>query len=960
VSNDSLRVLADESVFLNPPVSEIPSRPTPDFAAQKAIMALAVNYVAHTLPTLPNFMATRITQHFSDLPEMVEKSSGEAVARFYPLGTVGTPVAFRNGQESDDPAMLAASSVRGADKRDAKDAKLIKAATSGLASWGEFGPILGIVLVDAAKGKLGWLRWEQWESKPVAVFQFSVGSAVSHYTLQYWRDVNGQVIGSSYRLNSREEPKLIRQVAGYSGTLTVDPASGTILRIGIEASLRPEDDLKRAGMVVEYDAVKIGDTLYTCPTHSITTFASMQKVQSTPIEPMENVQETQLNDVKFTDYRRFGSESTLVVGEASGDSAGQPAEAAESASTVSAAPSPAPNASAPAGEVGTPAPAQEQVASADKSTLLAAPSGSASGPASNEGQEILVTAAEGLAGADTSHSSPEGSAGPSFTLKVTTRLVSVGLFATDKHGKPVTDLKEDEVELYDTGRREPLAAFNRAGMLVTHAPVPEPSLNTFTNAHSSEAQAPGLFILLLDESHLPFNDLNLARGEVLSFLQIAQPDARFALYSISEHGFRVIQDVTSDRALVQAKLTAWMPTAAGLSQAAALDQRNRQQFDTVRSPDDLAYVNGNETPIPDGMSTVDPKLRQMGDNPLRQVLISMIALAHHFAPIPGHKSMAWISGDSALLNWDDRAVGLDSKVENTGYAINHTREALNEAHISLYAIDASMVQVGGAGVDPSLYAPGVQLDPTASCNSKPGGCPSARAGDAGRLKEQMLQDTRAVQSSIRLLAESTGGRAISKGSDLKTTLAGIEQESAAMYELGFHPDTPADGQFHALQVKIPTRKDVRLRYRTSYLYSEESANPRQRIQQVVWSPQDADAISLTAEVAPAAESSSGNPTIKLRIAFPGLVLQQISDRWTGQLYIFVAERDDAAQKAEVSGDTLRLALKQATYESGMPGGIPYQRAIEANPKLSTVRVIVVDGNSGKMGSVTLPSSAFHP
>jgi hypothetical protein len=78
------------------------------------------------------------------------------------------------------------------------------------------------------------------------------------------------------------------------------------------------------------------------------------------------------------------------------------------------------------------------------------------------------------------------------------------------------------------------------------------------------------------------------------------------------------------------------------------------------------------------------------------------------------------------------------------------------------------------------------------------------------------------------------------------------------------------------------------------------------------------------------------------------------------LYIFVAVRDDATQKAEVSGDTLHLSLKQATYESGMPDGIPYQRAVEVKSRLGSVRVVVVDGNSGKMGSVTLPSSVLHP
>jgi len=217
---------------------------------------------------------------------------------------------------------------------------------------------------------------------------------------------------------------------------------------------------------------------------------------------------------------------------------------------------------------------------------------------------------------------------------------------------------------------------------------------------------------------------------------------------------------------------------------------------------------------------------------------------------------------------------------------------------------------------------------------------------------------------VRQLAESTGGRAINKGGDLKAALDGIDQDSTALYELGFDPDSQADGKFHTLQVKIPSRKDVKLRYRTSYLYTEESASTKQRFQQAVWSPQDAAGLSLTAEAVSAAEAPTGQSTIKLRIGFPGLGLQPPTGtgptRWTDQLYIFVAQRDDAAQKAEVSGDTLRLSLKQATYESGIPAGIPYQRAVETRSKLGSVRVIVVDGNSGKMGSVTLPSSALHP
>jgi hypothetical protein len=286
----------------------------------------------------------------------------------------------------------------------------------------------------------------------------------------------------------------------------------------------------------------------------------------------------------------------------------------------------------------------------------------------------------------------------------------------------------------------------------------------------------------------------------------------------------------------------------------------------------------------------------------------------------------------------------------------HTREALNEAQIALYAVDASNVE--GGAIDASIQNRNIEL------NQVDQNGPVARDDTAGRIKAQMLVDTRGVDVTVRQLAESTGGRAINKGSNLQATLESIDRDSSSYYELAFAPDTPADGKFHTLQVKVPSRKDVVLRYRSGYMYAEDSASTQQRFQQAVWSPQDATAIALTAETvpaesAPAADSASGS-TVKLRIGFPGLALTQKDGRWTDQLYIFVVQRDDAIQKAEVSGDTLRLSLKQATYDTGMPAGIPYQRAVEVKSKLGSVRVIVVDGNSGRMGSVTLPSSALHP
>jgi hypothetical protein len=56
---------------------------------------------------------------------------------------------------------------------------------------------------------------------------------------------------------------------------------------------------------------------------------------------------------------------------------------------------------------------------------------------------------------------------------------------------------------------------------------------------------------------------------------------------------------------------------------------------------------------------------------------------------------------------------------------------------------------------------------------------------------------------------------------------------------------------------------------------------------------------------------------------------------------------------------LGLRLKPATYQNLLPQGIPFEHAVELQSGMGSLRVLVVDENSGRMGSVTLPSSVMR-
>jgi hypothetical protein len=202
-----------------------------------------------------------------------------------------------------------------------------------LTTWGVFGPILGVVLVDAAKSKLEWSHWEKDEGhggELLGVFRFEVPRDRSQYEINYCC-----VAHQSATAVARLEP--YRKIVGYHGTMTVDPASGTILRLVVEANLGPTDPVTKAGIVVDYGVVEIGGKEYTCPVRSL----AMSVAQSVQVDPVyhyalaNQIQplKTAMNETTFTDYHVFRADARIITEEAAKSREANPQENSRQASS---------------------------------------------------------------------------------------------------------------------------------------------------------------------------------------------------------------------------------------------------------------------------------------------------------------------------------------------------------------------------------------------------------------------------------------------------------------------------------------------------------------------------------------------------------------------------------------------------------------------------------------------------
>jgi hypothetical protein len=357
---------------------------------------------------------------------------------------------------------------------------------------------------------------------------------------------------------------------------------------------------------------------------------------------------------------------------------------------------------------------------------------------------------------------------------------------------------------------------------------------------------------------------------------------------------------------------------------------------------------------------VDARLRDLGSNPERDALLLLVGVARHLATLPGHKNLVWVSSDNVLADWNNNVSRSEKTTKFLDPLSVRARENMNEAHVSLYPLDASQLEPGGIGAD-------IRNRNVHQVGGSGRDTEQASLGDAaplmkpGRETAQMHQDTHSIQGAFRDLAEATGGRALRRAGDIAAELNGIAADGRAAYLMSFTPDTPADDKYHQITVKLAARHDLNLRYRNGYLYDKEPATLKQRFQLAVWQPRDVNDIALTAIPSGSAQTR----VLKIGIAATDLEMaqngnSQTGEFWTDRLDIFLIERDDDTLHAKVTGRTLGLRLRPATYQNVLREGIPLDQPFPTKPGAGSLRVIVVDENSGRMGSVTLPASAVSP
>jgi len=305
-SREALMAIADVSAFLTPPAAEMPSLPTPDAQTQQQILTRCRDYVNQRIPKLPNYFALRTMTPFAfttseklasqqSVNGIFQTKQGQKLhyralgpanssdapdLQYFWLGSYAQEVTYRGGME----VVNAASGANGPSR-----ASLYAMTTSG-----EFGSVLEVIVVDFPEDQVAWDRWEQGSKGTLAVFRYAVPSERSHYAVNY--------------ANATPE------FPAYHGEVAIDPESGAVWRITILATGSESGSFDESSILVEFAPTEIGGVTYICPMHSVAIMRFFDifeygNMAHTPV-PFQ----ISINDVAFTNYHQFRSESHILSG----------------------------------------------------------------------------------------------------------------------------------------------------------------------------------------------------------------------------------------------------------------------------------------------------------------------------------------------------------------------------------------------------------------------------------------------------------------------------------------------------------------------------------------------------------------------------------------------------------------------------------------------------------------------
>jgi len=506
------------------------------------------------------------------------------------------------------------------------------------------------------------------------------------------------------------------------------------------------------------------------------------------------------------------------------------------------------------------------------------------------------------------------------TIRATVDLVQVDVQVTDRDGKPIKGLRQDQFSVSEDGKEQKVSSFDYNDVeKIETAAAGDTGPVTISIGGVSEPEEirqvvrdRRLIVLFFDLTSLQPEDLTRTTAAAKRFVSAQMTSADLVGVVAFGNQLKVVADFTSDRDLLGRAVDAMLPGKD--SQLAALA--------------DAAAINGEDTVSEDTGAAFTADDTEFNVFNTDRKLIALESLTDLLRDIPGKKLVIQFTS------------GITQTGEENRMQLRATTDAANRANVSIYTVDSRGLMADVPGGDAT--------NPAATGNS-------LYSGAAIFHQTDTREDSRETLST---LASDTGGRAFFDLGNLGDAFRDVQADNAGYYLVGYYSsNTARDGRWRTIHVRVSGVPGAHVRFREGYYAPKDfgvyTTEDRERqLEDAMKSQTPLVELPMAVETAYfRLDKNQVFVPISAKLASSALQWAQKSGRREVQ-FDFAAEVR-SAQSGRVVGalrDTITVKLDAEHYEQIQQNALVYQGGMILYPGDYKLKFLARENGSGRIGT----------
>jgi len=532
-------------------------------------------------------------------------------------------------------------------------------------------------------------------------------------------------------------------------------------------------------------------------------------------------------------------------------------------------------------------------------------------------------------------------------LKISTSLIQMDVVVTDKKGNPVTDLKPEDFEVFENGKKQDITNFSF--IAVDSKPAPKETVKSPKTTKNSipipptklkAEQVRRTYALVVDDLGLNFANVFWVQQSLKKFVnEQMQPGDLVAIVRTGS-GIGALQSFTSDKRQLLAAINKIKWNFRGRSGISTFDPIRLGFKEELQG---RAKLTGG-TRDPAGSAEDNAFAREIDEFRNENFAVGTLGALNYvvrgMGGLPGRKAVMLFSEGFALTSKDGGgSVPKPTRILN---AMRVLADLANRSSVVIYTLDPRGLQEPGMANAEDEIA-------------------NVFREVAGRQdRETSFIES---QQSLRYLAYETGGFPFVNQNDIDLGMRRVIADQSSYYLLGYQPDAetfdPKKNKFNNLEVKLK-RPDLKVRYRSGFFgITDEkiqavAQTPQQKLLTALTSPFGADDINLSLYPIYQNDAKSGD-------LIQALVYIDAKDlKFTEEKGNQKANFDIVAMTFGDNGVTVNqlsknytIAVSDKVYRNMLANGFVYKLAVPVKKSGAyQFRIALRDTNSDKVGAVS--------